>query len=115
MPSNRLRKSREDGAEFFCCNGHQSVFAKSEVEKLKAEVERQKKLCEWANQSAKAAREREEQADRRTAAARGQLTKIKNRVGNGACPCCRRSFTNLQRHMASKHPSFKDGTEGAEP
>jgi hypothetical protein len=22
------------------------------------------------------------------------------------CPCCNRTFSNLQRHMAHKHPQF---------
>jgi hypothetical protein len=34
------------------------------------------------------------------------VTKIKNRVGHGVCPCCTRSFQNLARHMASEHPTF---------
>jgi DNA repair exonuclease SbcCD ATPase subunit len=32
------------------------------------------------------------------------LKKHKKRVSNGVCPCCNRTFINLQRHMASKHP-----------
>lgn len=24
----------------------------------------------------------------------------------GVCPCCSRSFENLQRHIASQHPTF---------
>jgi uncharacterized protein with PIN domain len=35
---------------------------------------------------------------------KGALTRERNRVGNGVCPCCDRTFVNLQRHMASKHP-----------
>lgn len=26
------------------------------------------------------------------------------RVGRGVCPCCNRTFPNLARHMATKHP-----------
>lgn len=29
-----------------------------------------------------------------------------SRVKNGVCPCCKRSFTNLRRHIASKHPEL---------
>lgn len=29
------------------------------------------------------------------------------RVQRGVCPCCRRSFQNLRRHMATKHPKAK--------
>lgn len=34
------------------------------------------------------------------------LRKTKDRVKNGVCPCCTRHFTNLERHMASKHPGY---------
>jgi hypothetical protein len=44
---------------------------------------------------------------RQLSASRGQVTKIKNRVGNGVCPCCDRSFTNLRRHMSTQHPAWK--------
>lgn len=44
---------------------------------------------------------------RQLSAARGQVTRIKNRVGNGVCPCCNRSFGNLHRHMQTKHPGWK--------
>lgn len=54
-------------------------------------------------------RARSETLEKRVAAAKGQVTKIRNRVGNGICPCCRRSFSNLARHMASKHPDYKNG------
>lgn len=35
---------------------------------------------------------------------KGALAKERKRVGNGVCPCCNRSFSNLQRHMKTKHP-----------
>ncbi|WP_159103999.1 hypothetical protein [Rhodopseudomonas sp. B29] len=51
-------------------------------------------------------RDQREAAERRAAAARGQVTKIKNRVGHGVCPCCNRTFANLARHMAGEHPGY---------
>lgn len=30
--------------------------------------------------------------------------KLRKRVSRGVCPCCTRSFVNLQRHMKTKHP-----------
>lgn len=37
---------------------------------------------------------------------KGVLAKVKKRVAHGVCPCCNRSFTDLRRHMESKHPEF---------
>jgi len=46
-------------------------------------------------------------ATRRTlSATRGVVTRIKNRIGHGVCPCCKRHFGNLQKHMDSKHPGY---------
>jgi len=39
-------------------------------------------------------------------ATKGVITKIKKRIHNGVCPCCNRSFKNLERHMKSKHPDY---------
>lgn len=39
-------------------------------------------------------------------ATKGQLTKAKNRAKGGACPCCNRTFVQLSRHIATKHPEF---------
>jgi len=33
-------------------------------------------------------------------------TKLRRRAKGGACPCCNRTFVDLQRHMSSKHPEF---------
>jgi hypothetical protein len=35
--------------------------------------------------------------------------RIKNRVGNGVCPCCNRTFVELGRHMKTKHPDYAKG------
>lgn len=47
-------------------------------------------------------------AERSKSALKGQVTKIKKRVGKGVCPCCNRSFSNVERHMHSQHPEFAD-------
>lgn len=39
-------------------------------------------------------------------AKKGQLTKLKKRVANGACPCCNRHFSDLYRHIQSQHPDY---------
>jgi len=39
-------------------------------------------------------------------AARSKLEQQLKRVKSGVCPCCKRSFAQLQRHMKTKHPGF---------
>jgi hypothetical protein len=94
------QERRETGKEWHCPNGHSRVYCETEVGRLKRELAA--KEVELARQ-----RVRAERSERQLVAARGQVTKIKNRVGNGVCPCCRRSFQNLQRHMGNQHPDWK--------
>lgn len=59
------------------------------------------------------ARHDQTRAELRTTEARRRATKAahtrtKRRVGNGVCPCCNRTFQNLQRHMESQHPEYAD-------
>lgn len=54
------------------------------------------------------------------AATRGHVTRKKKqlaRVANGVCPCCNRHFTNLERHMTTKHPDFttSNAAQGVAP
>ena len=53
-------------------------------------------------------RYRIDHANRSRAALKGQVTKIKRRVGKGICPCCRRNFANLKRHMEGQHPNWSE-------
>lgn len=93
-------ENRGPNNSFYCPNGHkQHYVGKSEADMLR---ERNKRLDRMWNSE----RERREAAERRAAAARGQVTKIKKRVGKGVCPCCNRSFQNLHRHMTTEHPTF---------
>lgn len=47
-----------------------------------------------------------DQAEASARAYKGAATKARKRAGAGVCPCCKRSFQQLRRHMASKHPDF---------
>lgn len=81
-------------------------YGEGENARLKKEVEAAKKREQMANQRADDWRVRADHEGRRAAAARGQVTKLKNRVGKGVCPCCNRTFANLQRHMQGQHPDW---------
>jgi len=93
---------------FYCAYGHSQVYIKGENEETKLRRERDRLQQRLAEKDDEISRQREmrEQTERRLSATRGQVTKIKNRVGHGVCPCCTRTFENLARHMTSKHPTF---------
>lgn len=75
-------------------------YNESENSKLKKELEQ----TQIAARQAKC-RELEERLRREDT--EKKLSKVKCRVKNGVCPCCNRSFTNLRRHMATKHKDYK--------
>lgn len=93
---------------FYCAYGHVQVYGKGESEADQLRRERDRLAQRIAEKDDAISRERElrEAAERSASALRGQVTRIKNRVGNGVCPCCNRSFTDLSRHMHTKHPEY---------
>jgi len=90
---------------FHCPNGHrQSYEGKTEEERLREQLARKE-------QELTLARRQRDGEQNRSRALRGHLTRHKRRSAAGLCPCCRRTFAQLARHMKSKHPDFaKDGT-----
>src|SRR5215472_732280 len=96
-------KGREDGVEgensFYCPNGHCRVFRDNALVRARKELEQKEQQIAFLERSVK-------NRDGTIAAQRGQLTKIKNRIQNGVCPACQRSFQNLRRHMQTKHPQL---------
>jgi len=39
---------------------------------------------------------------------RNERDRLKARAAAGVCPCCNRTFKQLARHMAAKHPEFTE-------
>jgi hypothetical protein len=97
-----------NGISYSCAYGHQQFLCVGESDETKLRRERDRLTQRLAEKDDEIRRqhERTEAAERRGAAARGQVTKIKNRVGHGVCPCCNRTFENLARHMGAQHPTF---------
>lgn len=94
MPTSLDKKLRENRRDFYCPNGHkQHYVAETEAEKLRKELRRKEQ--ELADQV---------QAKLNAQNALNKAQKKLKRVSNGVCPCCNRSFVNLQRHMKTKHP-----------
>jgi hypothetical protein len=91
----------------YCPLGHSWVFSgKGEADRLREENARLERVAASRAESLRIAREDRDHADRRRAAAKGQLTKVRNRIANGVCPSCNRHFANVERHMSSQHPDF---------
>jgi hypothetical protein len=90
------------GRQFYCPNGHSQSYTESTEEKLRKAEDA---LARERARSDQLKADRDA-ADRRASAARGQVTKIRNRVARGVCPCCNRTFADLAAHMLTKHPDY---------
>lgn len=102
-----LDQEVSDGGKAYCPLGHIYVRrGQTTQQKLKAEQEQRQRDLECHRRETARLRDRIIEEQHRTRAQKAAKTRIKNRVANGVCPCCNRSFQNLHRHMASQHPEF---------
>lgn len=104
LPERYVRQKREKGGFWncpFCRVGWGYTLRESKVSRLERELSRERA----AHDQTRADRDYRE---RRRRAEKAAKTRLKTRIANGVCPCCGRSFQNLRRHMASKHPEFCD-------
>lgn len=97
-----LEEKRRNKGGYHCpyCQTHWGWW-KSEAEKLKEELAEKEAQLRSANESAMTNLRMRVAADTRRQEAEMKL----RRVEKGVCPCCNRTFINLQRHMKTKHPS----------
>lgn len=101
VPDSFYKERRERGSalSWYCPNGHSRVFRESEADKLRRERDQLKQRQAMLEDEARQARERAEKAEATT-------KRLKKRAAGGACPCCKRTFANMARHMKQQHPTF---------
>lgn len=86
VPENWENKRRQQHDTFYCPNGHNQYFPHE------TEAEKYKRKSEVLADQVRMEREQREKLERQLA-----------RVKKGTCPKCNRHFTNVERHMKSKH------------
>lgn len=100
MPKALYQRRRKDHRDFWCPSGHNQHYAvKSEVERLRSELEIIRDQRDTARENAR-------HFERSARTYRGHLTRTRRRIAHGTCPCCRRTFKSLQRHMERQHPEY---------
>ena len=90
-------KRVQDKLSFSCPAGHsQHYIGKTNEQKLREQLANEKSISEAAK-----ARAIKFESERK------QVTKahlkMRERVMNGVCPCCNRTFQNLMKHMQTQH------------
>lgn len=107
VPSEWQRARRRDHSWFYCPNGHHQHYpGESTEEKLRLERDRLAQRVAQRDDEIADQRDLRAGVERRLNATKGVVTRIKNRVGHGICPCCTRSFGNLAMHMKTQHPTY---------
>jgi Zn finger protein HypA/HybF involved in hydrogenase expression len=99
FPQHSVDAKQNNGGTFWCPNGHSQAWQVTTVEKQRRQIEK------LQQNEARLMQERQAEIDKRFAAEKRELA-LKRRIGKGTCPCCKRTFTNVQRHMAHKHPEI---------
>lgn len=105
------RRRLQDHGNWYCTNGHILHYPqKSDVEIAQEERDAARSLAQREAQRRQKAESSARTLEYQRRAAVGQTTKLRKRVSNGVCPCCNRTFADLARHMAGKHPDFAPGS-----
>lgn len=99
---------RRTHRSFWCtiCGNTNVYKGESDIESLTRQLTSKQDMLDTARQQRDDELVKRRTVERRLTAQRGATKRIKNRVGNGVCPCCTRSFANLRGHMATKHPGY---------
>ena len=107
IPSNLYRHAKDYGSTVYCPLGHQFSWTETEADRLRKKLEATEAQRDRARQRERAERDLKEDTQRRLIAQKGATTKARKRHAAALCPCCNRSFVQLRRHMAAKHPDYQ--------
>lgn len=103
IPQGMYENCKREGGFWYCPNGHQRGWRegaeKTKILQLEAELRSEQRRREAALVRANDATAKAVKAER-------ALSRHKTRAKNGVCPCCKRTFQQLARHMANKHPDY---------
>lgn len=106
IPSNLYRQAHDHGQSVYCPLGHSFVFTETELQRERKRREKAEQEARWARQRRQAEQELREHTERQLSAQKGATTRARKRAAAALCPCCNRSFVQLRRHLATKHPDY---------
>lgn len=102
MPHSFYRQCSEQRPhkEFWCPAGHrQHYIGESDLDKMRRRAQQAEQHNAMLHAEARAAVQERN-------AAQADLKRHQRRTKAGLCPCCNRSFINMQRHIKTKHPDY---------
>lgn len=107
VPSEwRAKCADDENLWWYCPNGHRQHYPG------KSDEQKQRERAQFAEQRARRVEEERDSLKYSVRAQKAAKTRLKNRIKNGICPCCNRSFANLKRHMDGQHPDYAETKGG---
>lgn len=80
-PEKLEEARRRDGQRFYCPNGYSMSWSKTEADRLREQLEEANRVIGIEVRHKDLAREEKHEMKRQLAAARGQITKLRGRLG----------------------------------
>jgi RNase P subunit RPR2 len=91
-------RKEKKGTEFFCPKGHSQHYTGE------SDAQRYKRMLEEANKKNTDLAGRVHGAETARGIAEKKAKRLLKRIRAGVCPHCQRTFSQLARHIESKHP-----------
>lgn len=104
LGENFSRVRANDGKVWYCPNGHSQCRGEGYEKKLERQLAQERQAHD---QTKAKIRDVEAELGRVTAKAK----RLRTRAANGVCPCCKRTFAELAKHMRSKHPDYAGASD----
>jgi len=107
VPKTFRSRCEREGKSMHCpaCAGGMN-WGESEADKLRKQLEAAQRRLSGAQGTITHLSDQRDAAERSARAQRAANTRLRKRVSNGVCPCCRRTFADLARHMEGQHPDY---------
>lgn len=106
IPQYFDQENFENKRGWHCPNGHSRVYRETEAGRLRKELANSKRDTSYWLERSREEERTVRNVRRSNRALKGVVTRTKNRISNGVCPCCNRTFKALARHMTTKHPDY---------
>lgn len=97
----KAEKLKRKGESFFCPNGHDQCYLGESDKDKAARLERELQVAASAKRFAESRLADEQERHKR------ELKRIEKRSCAGVCLECHRTFSNVARHMKTKHMDCK--------
>lgn len=110
VPSQLYRRAVTDAKGSLYCPACRCGMSWQESDD-KIRIKQLEQKLQWEADQSQRRKKHLEATQNSLRATKGVVTKLKKRTACGVCPCCKRQFQNLRRHMKTKHPKYAKPAE----